>query len=615
MQRQIPNGQNDASATQALREALALLKAGRAAEARSLLVPLREARPDLAQVRRLLAFAHLGLGDPRAAEHEFAAAARIDPRDPSFPACLGELAFDQGRSIEAEAAWRASLAIDPCHVPAAIGLARMLTALGRPQEALAVTGPPVRRGLSDPRLLDAHAAALSAAGRFAEALETRRRIAAQAPSQPIAQQNLAAAFLHLGSHGQALAASERARALGGDNPELHYLHARALQGMDRFEEAERAYRAALALRPGYAEAARDLAQLIWMRTGALEQAIVPLVDAAAADPRNPKPGLFRASLRESSGDEAGAYADLAVLASRFPDAADVQVAAAKLAIAVDPHRALPHLEQARRLAVPPARLGTIEAAVLLALGEPQRAATLLEALHRRSPKDQSLIAFLATAWRMTGDPRYRALYDYERLVGCSTTDCPPGWPDLPAYLAALAGELHALHPLSAHPVGQSLRQGTMAERNLLECDTPAIRAFQQAVAGPLSRYIERLGPGTDPVRSRAGAAGRISGIWTVRLNPGGYHVNHVHPMGWLSSACYIELPETIGSDRQGWLKLGEPGIRTSPELPAEHHVRPEAGRLVLFPSYMWHGTVPFSGRSPRLTIAFDVLPAHPGIAH
>jgi hypothetical protein len=32
--------------------------------------------------------------------------------------------------------------------------------------------------------------------------------------------------------------------------------------------------------------------------------------------------------------------------------------------------------------------------------------------------------------------------------------------------------------------------------------------------------------------------------------------------------------------------------------------------LALFPSYMWHGTVPFSGAPDdrRLTIAFDAVP-------
>jgi len=38
-------------------------------------------------------------------------------------------------------------------------------------------------------------------------------------------------------------------------------------------------------------------------------------------------------------------------------------------------------------------------------------------------------------------------------------------------------------------------------------------------------------------------------------------------------------------------------------------VQPLVGRLVLFPSYMWHGTVPFRALQNRTTVAFDVLPA------
>jgi hypothetical protein len=30
--------------------------------------------------------------------------------------------------------------------------------------------------------------------------------------------------------------------------------------------------------------------------------------------------------------------------------------------------------------------------------------------------------------------------------------------------------------------------------------------------------------------------------------------------------------------------------------------------LVLFPSYFWHGTVPFSSEQARLTVAFDAVP-------
>ena len=59
---------------------------------------------------------------------------------------------------------------------------------------------------------------------------------------------------------------------------------------------------------------------------------------------------------------------------------------------------------------------------------------------------------------------------------------------------------------------------------------------------------------------------------------------------------------------QGILTFGEPGIATSPPLPAEYSVRPEPGMLVLFPSYFWHGTVPFRSSQPRLTVAFDAVP-------
>jgi hypothetical protein len=85
----------------------------------------------------------------------------------------------------------------------------------------------------------------------------------------------------------------------------------------------------------------------------------------------------------------------------------------------------------------------------------------------------------------------------------------------------------------------------------------------------------------------------------------------VHQKGWLSSACYIALPGavTASEDRAGWLKFGEPGIKTTPQLAPEHFIKPEEGKLVLFPSYMWHGTEPFGGSETRLSVAFDLLPA------
>jgi len=54
---------------------------------------------------------------------------------------------------------------------------------------------------------------------------------------------------------------------------------------------------------------------------------------------------------------------------------------------------------------------------------------------------------------------------------------------------------------------------------------------------------------------------------------------------------------------------GAPSFATTPPLGADHHVKPERGRLVLFPAYMWHGVEPFESEEPRLSVAFDVVPA------
>ena len=86
-------------------------------------------------------------------------------------------------------------------------------------------------------------------------------------------------------------------------------------------------------------------------------------------------------------------------------------------------------------------------------------------------------------------------------------------------------------------------------------------------------------------------------------------MNHVHPKGWISSAYYVSVPPEVqdAKARSGWLKFGEPRYPT-PSLAAEFAVQPEPGMLVLFPSYLWHGTTAIFGETPRTTIAFDALP-------
>jgi Putative 2OG-Fe(II) oxygenase len=197
-------------------------------------------------------------------------------------------------------------------------------------------------------------------------------------------------------------------------------------------------------------------------------------------------------------------------------------------------------------------------------------------------------------------------------VRCFDLEPPRGWSSMAQLNAALTEALSARHAFDSHPLDQSLRHGTQTTRNLVADPDPAIQAILAAFAEPIRAYLAELGHDSGHpflARNRGGGAAIQAG-WSVQLHRGGFHVNHYHNQGWISSAYYVAVPDEIRDQtlRSGWLKFGEPRFAT-PQAHAARLVQPRAGLLVLFPSYMWHGTNAIHGPQPRITIAFDAVPA------
>jgi thioredoxin-like negative regulator of GroEL len=459
---------------------------------------------------------------------------------------------------------------------------------------------------ADPAQLAREAQTLRSEGRLHEAIEVYRRLAALAPASGVAEHNLAAALGDAGLWAEAEGRLRAAFAKGVNAPETWMVLGRALQALGRMDEADNAFCEAIRRRPGLYPAQRELAQMRWMLTGDIDHALSLLRETQRAHPGELALFVLEAQALDFAGRPTDGYALIRGVANSHA-APHLQVAASQMAIAVERFpEALVHAEAAFA-ALPgemAASLTLVEA--LLANGLAERGLVAAERLVAAYPENQHAVALLATACRLVGDPRYRLLYNYADHVRVDWLDAPPGWTDRASYVHELSLALRTAHGYSAHPFHQSLRKGTQAV-NLLTREEPALRALPTAIDGPVRRQIKALGEGDDPVRRRNRGGYAMQGLWSVKLFPGGHHVNHVHPAGWLSSACYVETVDR--PEPEGWIRFGQPGVPTPTPLPAEHSVRPEPGMLVLFPSYMWHGTVPFGGDRERLSFAFDLGPA------
>jgi len=525
--------------------------------------------------------------------------------------------LQSGRHVEAAAALRRALDTapgDPALAPAlqqAAVLARAWLASGRHIEALAFLAPIAESEHAGRTLWMLYGHALMAVGRKVEAEAVFRRWKEKEPASGEAALRLAAVLADGGKPMEAERIVREQVARSGDTPEAAFVLGRALLGLSRFDEAETAFRKVVHARPEHQQAQANLMELVWMRSGDVHDASRPIDRALRARPNLAGLRITKARLLMSARRPREALEVIdegLALAANDPA---LLKAASTIALETDAARALDYAERLLRVAPNDSSARVEFGNASLASGRAQAALETAEALHRLNPADGRAIAMKADALRMLGDPRYRELLDYRGLVRADPIDVPDGWQNLDAYVADLVADLGRLHTLRAHPIGNSLREGSQIPLNPAESPFASIRAFPEAIDGPIRRYLHALGSGADPMRRRNTGHYRLSGIWSVRLRPHGYHVNHYHPEGWISSACYLQLPPAVARrGGEGWLKFGEPAFPTRPPLGPEYFVRPEPGLLALFPSYMWHGTVPFSGGpgDTRLTMAFDVVP-------
>jgi len=446
------------------------------------------------------------------------------------------------------------------------------TALGHFAAALAADP-------DNPARLGNHAVALKQAGRFDEAIAALERALMLRPGAPVTLANLGSCLIAADRPGEAEAPLRAAVAAKPDHVEAWNNLGVALARTGRPADADQAYARALALRPGYAEAALNRVDTL-ARLDRNDEAASIARAVLASLPGHPRAANQLAGLRDKAGDLTGAI-------TLYRQA----------------------LEQGG-LNHP---IGINLAMALLRADQPGEALALCDRLLAASPSITTPLALKCAALERLGDSAaLDALMGLDRFVTVIDIETVPGFDTLDAFHAALEAELAAHPSLTFEPEGLVTRAGRQSDE-LAGAETPALAALGALARDALARHTATVGEGDHPwLRARPDRWALT--LWGTILSPGGEVGAHIHAPNWLSGVYYPSFPNAVAEAGEGWFAIGTlPAALGGGGTPRLRE--PAAGRMILFPSFLWHATLPFGGTDPRISFAFDLVPEGTGRPH
>ncbi len=450
------------------------------------------------------------------------------------------------------------------------------------------------------------------AGRLVEAERVYRRILQAAPGHPDAlhllgliahQAGQTEAALHLIS--DAIARNPRASA-------YHANLAMILETEGRAEDAANAARRALELAPTHAGAMASLANSL-RAMDRHDEAVTWYEKAGQATPNDPAIWSNLGSTLDTLGRHDDAVEAFARALARAPGQAGLHSnmgsalkSAGRLAEGIAAHR--------ESIRVDPGFVAghTNLATALLEAGQTDEAPGILERVLALRPGDRKALALSAIAAGARGDTAQRdRLLDFDSLMADRQWGAPPGYTSLEAFNDALAHDMLGHATLTWEPASKSTRRGSQT-RELSGSESGPIAVLERMIREALTAYLARIpADAHHPYLSTAPDDWSLT-LWATVLEEGGHQAPHIHPTGWLSGVYYVRVPPAAPGSGQdaGWIEFGRPPAALEPlgGFPLRQF-EPTEGRMLLFPSYFYHRTLPFTGAGQRISIAFDLMPA------
>ena len=160
------------------------------------------------------------------------------------------------------------------------------------------------------------------------------------------------------------------------------------------------------------------------------------------------------------------------------------------------------------------------------------------------------------------------------------------------------------------PKNKSTRKGYQTKTDLFSNykNEEIIQTIAQIIKLNLKKYLMKYKDSNDHFISKFPKSVSLKG-WSVTLEKSGYQTSHNHPNGWISGVFYLKIPSKLLKN-EGKIEFSLHGY----DMPiinreiSKKLIEPKEGKIILFPSTLYHKTIPFSSDDKRISLAFDVIP-------
>jgi uncharacterized protein (TIGR02466 family) len=474
-------------------------------------------------------------------------------------------------------------------------------------------------------------------GHLVAAENMANRLIQHYPSVFILHHILSLALDQQQKYVEAIASYRNAIKLQPNTPDLYFNLAIALTRTDQLDDAESTYRLAIKLNPNFYEAYGNLGILL-QRQGKLDEAIQCYQTGLKINPQDARAYFNLGTVFRDKGLLANAVASYQSAINLFPNYTDAYnnlgetlrdqgnmpeaIKHYQHALNLNPDHASANYNMAEFLylakrydeAIPyfeKSRFDDWEDRILYCLYKAERFEDFKkrrDIIINQQPHTAPFLATLSTHYSINfkeEDPYNFCKNGFDFVYHNAIPELAPGSP----LLTSLLTDIQTAD--IAERKQARLTNGKQSAGNLFKRPERSFRTLGELVRREFIAYQDKFATETCELIQSFPETLEFTSSWYVKMQQGGHLNGHIHEIGWISGAVYLAIPETENIE-EGAFEYGTHGD----EYPQKHQnfptqfIKPKVGDIVLFPSSLFHRTIPFNSQQERICIAFDLKPQH-----